>query len=147
MIIKDKIAFVVKTGRCANGSQLDQGTVRHAMLKVDYVWGSKQKAFCGTEPGRRSVGFVADENATEITCKVCSNIVERMEQMRYSGYLDLAAKVVPQIKSIPNLSKPEVLKLMASELFKRGDCTSILARKTRIHLVHLDETGTHGFEI
>ena len=45
---------VLKTGRCANGSQLDHGVVIHI---ASGVWGP---ALCGTKPGRRSCGWADD---------------------------------------------------------------------------------------
>jgi len=58
-----------KMVRPANGSQLDGGTVYHAVeaSMPDYGVG---KALCGTSTGRRSAGWHIQRNQP-ITCKAC----------------------------------------------------------------------------
>lgn len=50
-------------GRCANGAERDHGTRHHAVGLNSY------KAFCGTLPGRRSVGW--SRELTEVSCPRC----------------------------------------------------------------------------
>lgn len=66
-----EILSVVKMGRLANGFEKDHGVVRHAINKKKYFWGTHSPALCGTRPGKRSVGFVNDDDITEITCPKC----------------------------------------------------------------------------
>ncbi|WP_339064790.1 hypothetical protein [Teredinibacter turnerae] len=73
-----KFISATKTGRCANGSQLDHGTVRHALPAESYFWGCKSVALCGTKPGRRSVGFVSDKGKTTITCARCAAKLKKL---------------------------------------------------------------------
>lgn len=55
------------TGRCANGGELDGGSLFHAVPENDSIMG---KALCGAKPGRRSNGWsLAD--GERITCKRC----------------------------------------------------------------------------
>ena len=68
---KDTYASVVKMGRLTCGFQKGHGVVRHAIPMDDYFFGCKGKALCGTQPGRRSVGWVNDEEVTEVTCARC----------------------------------------------------------------------------
>lgn len=73
-----EVVSAVKVGRLTCGAQKGHGVVRHALEKDSYCWGTKNKALCGTQPGRRSVGFVADEGITEITCDRCARKVEQL---------------------------------------------------------------------
>ncbi len=61
-------SVMYKMGRLANGAALDSGTVYHAVGDgYDYGMG---KALCGTEPGRRSAGWMRQVNQ-QVTCKAC----------------------------------------------------------------------------
>jgi hypothetical protein len=67
----DKIAIATKGGRAANGFQRDQGSVTHAIPNgADYGF---QKALCGTEPGRRSIGWTGIESKRyqKVICEKC----------------------------------------------------------------------------
>ncbi len=59
-----------KAGRCRTGSD-QAGAIYHARLldkNGDPLW----RAVCGTEPGRRSVGWSSYKPATrEVTCQRC----------------------------------------------------------------------------
>lgn len=58
-----------KAGRCVNGFENDHGSVVHAVPNgIEYCRG---KALCGTEPGRRSVGWVKPYGSQDITCARC----------------------------------------------------------------------------
>ncbi len=53
-----------KTGRCANGSESDGGTLWHAIPKDSYV------SLRGTEPGKRSAGW-SEHEGQKVTCPRC----------------------------------------------------------------------------
>ena len=72
------VVAVVKVGRLTCGAQKGHGVIRHALDVDRYCWGAKSKALCGTEPGKRSVGFVSDEGKTEITCERCRKKIEKL---------------------------------------------------------------------
>jgi hypothetical protein len=67
---------MIKTGRCANGSELDHGRIAHAVK-----FGSN-KALCGTQPGRRSVGwsYPYPRDHVAITCPKCLKKLDRIAQ-------------------------------------------------------------------
>ena len=56
-------------GRCANGSELDSGTLFHAVPDNSRI------ALCGAKPGRRSAGWRGDDKANDeqgaVSCKRC----------------------------------------------------------------------------
>lgn len=54
-------------GRCANGYERDGGSVVHAVTNDGL-----QRALCGREPGRRSVGW-SDRPMEQVTCARCLN--------------------------------------------------------------------------
>ena len=57
------------SGKCANGSELDCGTLWHA---VDPSQPWTGKALCGAKPGRRSGGWRGyPEEIHAVTCKRC----------------------------------------------------------------------------
>lgn len=59
-------------GRCANGSQLDSGTLWHALRDGEY-W-----AVCGAKPGRRSAGWSAYTKPHQpVTCPRCIKKLEK----------------------------------------------------------------------
>jgi len=62
---------VVKTGRCANGSERDRGRVVHLVRgsRTGDCWFAK--ALCGTEPGRLSAGWSEAMTEAEVTCPRC----------------------------------------------------------------------------
>jgi hypothetical protein len=62
-------------GRCANGSELDHGTRFHALPMTGKTW----RALCGTEPGRRSVGWTTWGADRAVTCPRCINKLEAMK--------------------------------------------------------------------
>jgi len=76
-----EIISVVKMGRLSCGCQKDHGVVRHGMFKDQYCWGTHSKALCGSAPGRRSVGFVNDEDITEITCERCLAKIKKLKKV------------------------------------------------------------------
>lgn len=59
-----------KTGRLANGAERDGGEIYHA-VRFD-----KYKAVCGTQPGRRSVGW-SNYHGEKVTCQAC---IKRLTQ-------------------------------------------------------------------
>lgn len=59
-----------KTGRLANGAERDGGVIYHAVLFDNY------KAVCGTQPGRRSVGW-SSYHGEKVTCQAC---IKRLTQ-------------------------------------------------------------------
>lgn len=60
----------VKMGRLASGSQSDHGIVIHA-LPLDVRHYGHGKALCGTQPGRRSIGWATDYDINAINCPRC----------------------------------------------------------------------------
>lgn len=68
--------------------------------------------------------------------------------MLYKDYLILATKTLPHsnFDKIPNLTPPEMLKLVAVELFLRNDITSILAEETKTQLIHLQTESKTNFD-
>jgi len=72
-----KVVAAVKAGRCVNGGQADHGQVYHALPQERAHFGAKTKALCGTETGRRSVGFVCDKGVVKVTCKRCLAKIEK----------------------------------------------------------------------
>lgn len=65
---KQGYKVMYKMGRLANGSQLDGGTIYHAVKDTpDYCNG---KAMCGTSTGRRSAGW-HKQRGQAVTCKAC----------------------------------------------------------------------------
>lgn len=70
------VRAVYMLGRLADGSQLDHGTLRHLVRAREH------RAFCGREPGRRSVGWsFCDEDqrpAREVTCPRCLRAAMRL---------------------------------------------------------------------
>lgn len=71
------VVSVVKVGRLTCGAQKGHGVVRHALDANKYCFGTKSKSLCGTEPGRRSVGFVSDEGNMIVTCERCKKKIEK----------------------------------------------------------------------
>lgn len=67
--VGDVVALYL-AGRCANGSELDCGTIWHAVPK------SSNKALCGATHGRRSAGWRGDDESHLVTCPRC---LKRME--------------------------------------------------------------------
>lgn len=65
-----EIKIKKKLGRLANGFESDKGSIWHA-LPVNANGYTEHKALCGTEPGRRSVGWSFDDGA-EVTCQRCA---------------------------------------------------------------------------
>lgn len=68
----------VKLGRLASGAQSDHGMVIHAVPPEVNHYGFG-RAMCGTEPGRRSVGWATDYEGRAITCERCRRKVERLQ--------------------------------------------------------------------
>jgi hypothetical protein len=66
----------VKAGRCANGFELDHGRVNHAVPNGSY------KALCGTQPGRRSVGwnYPFPRLDATVTCPKCLKKLDHIAQ-------------------------------------------------------------------
>lgn len=60
------------TGRCANGSERDGGTIFHATLPGHRI------AFCGSTPGNLS-GWATD-TGDAVTCERCARKVERLKK-------------------------------------------------------------------
>lgn len=68
-----------KAGRLTNGNQADHGSINHAVVG-SAEW-CKGKALCGTEPARKSVGWVkpSTHNADKITCQKCIIKLNKLE--------------------------------------------------------------------
>ena len=81
-----ELVSVVKMGRLCSEKQGGHGVVRHAMEKENYCLGTKNKALCGTKPGKRSVGFASDKSIKEITCNSCKKKIGRMESALIVDY-------------------------------------------------------------
>ena len=75
-----KFLSVVKMGRLSDGCERDHGSVRHAMDEGQYSWGTHHPSLCGSKPGRRSVGYVNDEEITEITCSKCLKRINALQE-------------------------------------------------------------------
>lgn len=60
-------------GRCANGSELDSGTLYHAVPR------NKSQALCGAKSGRRSAGWRGEDEKHAVTCPRC---LKKMEAKR-----------------------------------------------------------------
>ena len=70
-------------GRCTNGLERGQGTKLHALpaAQVRRHGGFVEatgKALCGAQPGRRSVGWTANESQP-VTCPRCLRAVARTQ--------------------------------------------------------------------
>lgn len=64
---------VSKAGRCANGFERGRGVIIHYLNATEKQIDSGAfwlKALCGTETGRRSVGWT-QRPESEVTCKKC----------------------------------------------------------------------------
>lgn len=69
-----------KAGRCTSGYELGQGTVIHAVEGELNSWNEIYgKALCGTEPGRRSVGWTVMQEKP-VTCQKCLKKIALKEQ-------------------------------------------------------------------
>jgi len=71
-----------KTGRCANGMQLDAGIRGHAVpqRETSGIVHFEGKAICGTEPGRRS-RWSESQWINTVTCPAC---LKRLETLKAS---------------------------------------------------------------
>lgn len=69
-----KFVKVFKLGRLANGAENGKGMIIHGMPAGEYTAGVKNRAFCGTAPGRISAGWHKTE--LEITCPKCKTYIE-----------------------------------------------------------------------
>ncbi len=68
-----------KLGTLSSGAQRNHGTVLHALpLSVSHF--GYGKALCGTEPGRRSIGWATDYEGMPVTCKRCLAKIKVSEQ-------------------------------------------------------------------
>ena len=59
-----------KMGTLSSGAQRNHGVVLHLVPDEVRHFGHG-KALCGTEPGRRSIGWATDYEGLEPTCKRC----------------------------------------------------------------------------
>jgi len=65
---KTEPAAMYLAGRCANGSELDSGTLWHALQNLE----TSRTAMCGARPGRRSAGWRGyPDEIHAVTCKRC----------------------------------------------------------------------------
>lgn len=64
----------IKSGRCANGAERDQGTVTHAVPDDSHP--SWKKALCGTAPGYRGNGWKEVDARDRVTCARCLKKME-----------------------------------------------------------------------
>jgi hypothetical protein len=77
MSSQETITPAKKAGRCANGAELDQGSVIHGVAGKPNNYGDVfGKALCGTQPGRRSVGWTTMSEKS-ISCPKCLNKIRR----------------------------------------------------------------------
>ena len=67
------VSVRAKTGRCANGSERDAGTVFHAVESGRFpCW---DKALCGTAPGKKGNGWQLQTLLHSVTCKRCLSVL------------------------------------------------------------------------
>jgi hypothetical protein len=85
-----QVSYVYKSGRAWNGAHRDAGTIIHIIDGSEGTgfWGGK--AYCGTEPGRRSNGWEQKVTigpnrevikATEATCQKCIDKYNKLNQI------------------------------------------------------------------
>ena len=78
------------SGRCTNGSELDCGTLYHAVPDAEH----SNRALCGAKPGRRSAGWRGHDEQSPVTCSRCLKRMARrvclcVELPEDERYLDL----------------------------------------------------------
>ena len=71
--------WAVKAGLCTSGAEAGRGRVRHlvAAYGMDAQWiFTRDKAVCGTQPGRRSVGWTEPHSQPK-ACERCETAATR----------------------------------------------------------------------